>query len=71
MRINPNTDTAHVHLGLVLGSKGDADGEIAEYREALRLNPDNDLAHFDLGHRARAEGRRGWRDRRSIVKRCA
>ena len=29
--------------------KGDMDGAIAEYREALRLNPNNDMAHYNLG----------------------
>jgi len=33
----------------MLGQKGDRDGAIAEYREALRLNPANHLAHYDLG----------------------
>ena len=41
---------------MTLGGKGDADEEIAEYHEALRLNPNNDLAHFDL---AIALGRKG------------
>ena len=30
-------------------NKGDLDGAIAEYREALRLNPNDDEAHFNLG----------------------
>jgi Flp pilus assembly protein TadD len=34
---------------MALGHKGDRDGAIAEYREALRLNPNNDVAHFFLG----------------------
>jgi Flp pilus assembly protein TadD len=33
----------------MLGQKGDRDGAIAEYREALRLNSSNPLAHYDLG----------------------
>ena len=30
--------TAHMELGNSLGEKGDVDGAIAEYREAIRLN---------------------------------
>ena len=40
---------AHANLGVALAKKGDWDGAIAEYREALRLNPDNDIAHANLG----------------------
>ena len=29
--------------------KGDLDGAIAEYREALRLNPNDETAHNNLG----------------------
>ena len=41
-------------------NKGDLDGEIAEYREALRLNPNNADAHNDLGVALEQKGdRRG------------
>jgi TonB family protein len=40
---------AHINLGTSLGAKGDLDGAIKEYREALRLNPNYWLAHYDLG----------------------
>ena len=55
--------TAHYNLGVALGSKGDLDGAIAEYREALRLNPNNDEAHVNLGVALGQQGRLGWRDR--------
>jgi len=33
----------------MLGQKGDRDGAIFGYRQALELNPSNPLAHYDLG----------------------
>jgi Flp pilus assembly protein TadD len=47
--LDPKDETVHVYLGAMLGQKGDRDGAIAEYREALRLNPGNHLAHYNLG----------------------
>lgn len=46
---NPNNDRTHASLGWALANKGDLDGAVAEYREALRLNPDNGNAHYLLG----------------------
>lgn len=40
---------AHDKLGRALAEKGDLDGAIAEYREALRLNPNLAEAHDKLG----------------------
>ena len=39
-----------------LRAKGDLDGAIAEYREALRLNPNNALAHNGLGFALEKKG---------------
>jgi tetratricopeptide (TPR) repeat protein len=39
----------HFHRGNALDDKGDVDGAIAEYREALRLRPDFAEAHYNLG----------------------
>jgi tetratricopeptide (TPR) repeat protein len=49
IRLNPNSDLAHTHLGFALWEKGDWDGAMAEYREVLRLNPHDDAAHNNLG----------------------
>jgi len=40
---------AHFYLGAALARKGDADGAIAGFREALRLNPSYANAHNSLG----------------------
>lgn len=50
---------AHYELGSVLSRKGDADGEIAEYREAVQINPGNAFLWLPL---ARALRERGDRD---------
>ena len=47
---------SRVALGYGLVVKGDADGEIAEYREALRLNPNDDMEHNNLGVSLRDKG---------------
>src|ERR1019366_7415070 len=45
----PNSARAHNDLGVTLSKKGDLDGAIAEFREALRLDPNYGPAHFNLG----------------------
>ena len=48
--MNPNHALAHQGLGAALGEgKGDWDGAMAEFREAIRLNPNNDMAHVSFG----------------------
>ncbi len=47
--MNPNDAAAHNNLGVALGHKGDWDGEIAEYREAVRSNPNDAGPHNNLG----------------------
>jgi tetratricopeptide (TPR) repeat protein len=44
----PNTAVAHDNLGVALYNKGDHDGAIAEFREALRLNPNDYSPHYQL-----------------------
>ena len=34
LRLDPEIEEAHSHLGFALGNKGDLEGAIAEYREA-------------------------------------
>jgi tetratricopeptide (TPR) repeat protein len=43
-----NDADAHFNLGTELAKKGDLDGAIAEYREALRLNPNDAKMHAIL-----------------------
>lgn len=47
--LQPGDVAAHLILGRALDDKGDWDGAIAEYREALRLNPNYDTVHNNLG----------------------
>jgi len=54
--LQPGDADAHHNLGLALYLKGDLDGAIAEYHEALRLNPNNILAHHSLGVALREKG---------------
>lgn len=49
VRLNPNSEMAHIVLGTALGGKNDWDAAVAEDREALRLNTNDDYAHAYLG----------------------
>ncbi len=40
---------AHFDRGMALGDKGDLNGAITEFREAIRLKPDYAEAHYNLG----------------------
>jgi Flp pilus assembly protein TadD len=46
----------HFNNGFALAAKGDGDGAIAEYREAIRLKPDYADAHNNLGVSLQAKG---------------
>lgn len=59
IRRDPQDADLHIGLGMVLGRKGDWDGQIAEDREALRLNPNNDRAHLSLGSALARKGNQG------------
>ncbi len=52
IRFHPESGLLHRHLANALygGGKGDVQGAIAEYREALRLNPNDRDAHYALGN---------------------
>ncbi len=39
---------AHYNLGVDLWRKGDIEGAIAEYRQAIRIKPDDAAAHYNL-----------------------
>jgi len=45
-------------VGAGLGAKGDLEGAMAEYREALRLNPNEAKAHNNLGLALEKKGHR-------------
>ena len=48
--------TAYNDMGIVQQSKGDLDGAIQNYREALKLNPDFPEAMYNLGVALQAKG---------------
>jgi serine/threonine-protein kinase len=54
--LRPNSPGAHLNLGTALLGKGDPEGAIAEYREALRLKPNYIVAHGNLGVALRKKG---------------
>ena len=47
---------AHINLGFALRDKGDVEGAIACYREAIRLDPKSVSAHVDLGYALSGQG---------------
>ena len=47
---------AHYNLGIALYAKGDLDGAIAAYREAIRLDPNHAKAHGALGQALLLQG---------------
>jgi tetratricopeptide (TPR) repeat protein len=52
----PNDAKAHLDRGIALYQKGDLDGAIAEYREAIRLKPVLADAHYNFGLALEAKG---------------
>ena len=40
---------AHNNLGLALAKKGDVEGAIAQFRQALEIHPDDAEIHYNLG----------------------
>ncbi len=49
LAVTPDDEMAHNNLGSALAEKGDSDGAIAQWLEALRLFPDFAEAHCNLG----------------------
>ena len=54
--LSSNQAQAHLEKGRMLSAKGDPDGAIAAYREAIRLDPDYVKAHNNLGTALYAKG---------------
>ena len=52
----PDFPDTHLNLGITLELKGDLDGAIAEYRQALRLKPDFPGAKNNLAIALRLKG---------------
>ena len=52
----PDFPETHINLGVALELRGDLDGAIAEYRQALRMKPDDAKAHYNLGGALRLKG---------------
>src|SRR5262249_43351501 len=57
IRLDKDYGPAHYNLGCLLLAKGDNEGAIAEYREAIRVQSDNAEAHCNLGKVLQFEGR--------------
>src|SRR5213078_2265 len=49
IRLDPRFAQAHTGLGLALSSKGDVEGAIRSFKEAIRIDPRYALAHAGLG----------------------
>jgi len=45
----PQEPVSHYKRGRALREKGDSDGALAEFRQALRLDPSSADAHCELG----------------------
>jgi len=56
----PADAAGHVNFGDALSGKGDYDGAIAEYREALRLDPKSAEAHVGIGAALSRKGK--WKE---------
>lgn len=49
LEVTTNNPIAHLNLGVALYDKGNVDGAINEYEQALALDPDYATPHYDLG----------------------
>ena len=49
LAVTSDNDTTRLNLGSALQMKGDFDGALAQYREAIRLNPKSYQAYSDIG----------------------
>ena len=58
---------AHYNLGTALKAKGDVNGAIACFREAIRLDPTSLVVHTDLGKALQDLGK-ALRDKRDLER---
>jgi class 3 adenylate cyclase len=49
LRLNPGFDLAHEQLALIATGKDDNAGQIAHWRDAVRLSPNSAVNHYNLG----------------------
>ena len=57
LTLAPGEDLLHYNLACLLGSRGESDGAISHYREALRINPDFLQAHSNMGEILQMQGK--------------
>ena len=56
LEVTQNNDMALSNLGIALDKKGQIDGAICQFQEALRLRPDSPGAHYDLANALQEKG---------------
>ncbi|MCZ6624588.1 MAG: tetratricopeptide repeat protein [Deltaproteobacteria bacterium] len=49
MRLNPDYALAYYNRGIARKAKGDLNGALKDYGEAIRLNPDDADAYYNRG----------------------
>ncbi len=54
----PDFPFAHIRQGALLEERGDLEGALSAYREAVRIAPDNANTHFTLAYALRRAGQR-------------
>jgi tetratricopeptide (TPR) repeat protein len=57
LKRNPGCWMAHYNLGIARNDRGDTDGAIAHYRQAVELRPSYGEAHYNLGRLLVQKGR--------------
>jgi tetratricopeptide (TPR) repeat protein len=49
LQVTTGNDKINTNLGVALAERGDLNGAIHEFQEALRINPNNKQARYNLG----------------------
>ena len=62
LKMNPNSEKAHILIGMAFGGKGDWDGAEAEDREVLKSNTKSDVRARLPGRRSGRQARLDWRN---------